>query len=177
MVCSRASLGFAVLALVATLLFSCTTSEKALTATQSINSLMTKLHEQGYFDGAVVVGRGHEIVYEAGFGYANVEEAALFTPATPTDGASMAKTLSSAAIMILQAEGRLALDEPAASYLPELPYPDITVRHLITHGTGLPHATNVARAPLGGETRTREWILETITEQPLSHSIPLFNFK
>ena len=64
----RGSLGVAVLALVATLLFSCTHSTKAPTAAQSINSLMTKLHEQGYFNGAVVVGRGDEIVYEGGFG-------------------------------------------------------------------------------------------------------------
>ena len=76
----RGSLGVAVLALVATLLFSCTHSTKAPTAAQSIDSLMTKLHEQGYFNGAVVVGRGDEIVYEGGFGYANVEERALFTP-------------------------------------------------------------------------------------------------
>lgn len=162
----RGSLGVAVLALVATLLFSCTHSTKAPTAAQSIDSLMTKLHEQGYFNGAVVVGRGDEIVYEGGFGYANVEERALFTPATPTDGASMGKTLTAAAIMTLKAEGRLTLDDPATNYLPELPYPDITVRHLITHGTGLPHTTNVARAPLEGETRTKEWILETIAEQP-----------
>ena len=166
MACSKTGIGLAAFAFQVTVLFACASAQTPPTAAQTIGSLMIRLHEEGYFNGAVVVGKGDEIVYEGGFGYANVAEGALFTPATPTDGASMAKTLSSAAIMILQAEGRLRLDDPASRYLPELPYPDMTVRHLITHGTGLPHTTNVARVPSEDETRTRAWILETIAEQP-----------
>ena len=92
----------------------CSRSAKETSPAQAIDALMTELSERGYFSGAVVVGRGDEILYEGGFGNANVEEGVPFTPETPTDGASMAKTLSSAAILTLQAEGRLELDDPAA---------------------------------------------------------------
>lgn len=162
----KTGIAITVLGISGMLLSACTSSNKEPSTKQSISALMNELHERGYFNGAVIVGSGDEIVYEGGFGYANIENGIPFKPDTPTDGASMGKTLTSAAILMLQADGKLELDDPVINYLPEFPYPDITVSHLITHGTGLPHKTNVARPPLEGETRNKEWILETIVEQP-----------
>ena len=60
--------------------------------------------------------------------------------------ASMTKSFTAMAILKLRDEGRLALDEPAERYVPELkslPYPTtdsprITIRHLLSHATGFP---------------------------------------
>jgi CubicO group peptidase (beta-lactamase class C family) len=59
---------------------------------------------------------------------------------------SITKTFTSLAILKLRDEGKLALDEPAARYVPELAAlqyptrdaPAITLRHLLTHSSGLP---------------------------------------
>jgi CubicO group peptidase (beta-lactamase class C family) len=63
--------------------------------------------------------------------------------------ASMTKPLTAAAVLMLQDEGKLSVDDPVAKYLPELATlktPDgqpaaLTLRHLLTHTSGMPEAT------------------------------------
>ena len=107
-------------------------------APRRLDALFSDLHQRGLFDGAVVVGQGREVVWEKGYGLANVERQVPFTPDTPSDGASLAKTFTAAIVLMLARDGALDLDAPAQRLLPELPYPDITLRHLLSHSSGLP---------------------------------------
>lgn len=136
-----------------------------------LDSLMSDLHDRGLFNGAVLVGRDGKILYEGGFGFANVEEGVRFTPDTPTNIASIAKTFTAAAVLMLESEGRVDLDAPAADYLPGFPYPDITVRHMLVHTSGLlPTEVYFVGLDPAGETRTNELLLEILAERtpPLS---------
>jgi CubicO group peptidase (beta-lactamase class C family) len=153
-------LGFAVVASV-----SGVNAQGVSSVAESIDSLMTSLNDQGYFvSGAVVAGRGDEILYERGFGLANAAEGVPFTPDTPAYGASMAKTLTATAILMLQEEGRLRIDDPVTENLPELPYSEIRVRHLLEHSTGLlPDGPLLAMAPRGAE-HTNELLLDLLVE-------------
>lgn len=90
------------------------------------------------FSGAVVLTRRGQVVYERGFGMANHEAGAPFTPDTPTDGGSLAKTFTAAGVWWLAQEGRIDLDAPVTRYLPGFPHAATTVRHLVTHANGLP---------------------------------------
>jgi D-alanyl-D-alanine carboxypeptidase len=86
-----------------------------------------------------------ELIWARGFGYADVE---LGTPALPDTLyriASITKLFTSVAIMQLRDAGKLKLDDPITDYLgwfkirsrfPETP--PITIRHLLTHTSGLP---------------------------------------
>jgi CubicO group peptidase (beta-lactamase class C family) len=103
-----------------------------------LDAFFTGLHDRGLFSGAVVVGNERGIVWERGFGSANIERQAAFTPDTPGDGASLAKTFTAALVLMLQREGLVDLDAPVQRLLPELPYPEITLRHLLTHSAGIP---------------------------------------
>ena len=96
------------------------------------------LHARGLFAGAVVLGRGEEELYARGFGPANRAAGVPFTPDTPADGASIAKTLTAAAVFMLVDEGRVRLDDPVTTYVPEYPHPDTRVRDLLSHSSGLP---------------------------------------
>ena len=107
---------------------------------QAADSLLEALHAQGYFNGAVVLGRGAEEVYARGFGLANVGAGVPFTPDTPADGGSIAKTLTAAAVFMLEDEGLLRLDDLVREHIPEYPHPDTRVRDLLTHSSGLPEA-------------------------------------
>jgi CubicO group peptidase (beta-lactamase class C family) len=124
---------------------------------------MASLQEQGYFvSGAVVAGRDDEILYERGFGLANVAEGVPFTPDTPAHGASITKTLTATAILMLQEEGRVRLDDPVTAYLPEFPYPEIQVRHLLEHSTGLlPDGPLMGSVP-PGEEHTNQLLLDLL---------------
>jgi CubicO group peptidase (beta-lactamase class C family) len=107
---------------------------------RAADSLLEALHARGLFNGAVVLGRGDEEVYARGFGAANIAAKVPFTPDTPADGGSIAKTLTAAAVLMLEAEGRLSLDERVSRYIPEYPHRDTRVRDLLTHSAGLPEA-------------------------------------
>ncbi|MFG0320285.1 MAG: serine hydrolase domain-containing protein [Planctomycetota bacterium JB042] len=145
---------------------SCATSREGPSAAEAIDSLMARLHEEGLFvSGAVVAGRDGEIVYERGFGLANVAEGVPFTPDTPAYAASMAKTLTAAAILMLEEDGRLRLDDPVTEHLPEFPYPEIRIRHLLEHSSGLlPDGPLLSLAPRGEE-QTNALLLDVLAER------------
>lgn len=101
------------------------------------HALLNELAQRNRFQGAVVIGRGGQVLYAAGFGWADVERQVPFTPDTPTDGASIAKTFTAAALLLLAHEGRLDLDTPVRSILPQYPHAQTRVRHLLAHSAGL----------------------------------------
>ena len=86
-----------------------------------------------------------ELVWAAGFGWADVERRIPATPDTRYRIASITKTFTATAILQLRDAGRLQLDDPLTKHLPwfALPSkhadaPPITIRHLLTHTAGLP---------------------------------------
>ena len=134
-----------------------------------LDALVGDLHARGLFDGAVVVGRGPEVLWAGGYGWADAERRVPFTPDTPADGGSLAKTFTAALVVALADEGRLELDAPARRLLPELPYAEITLRHLLSHSSGLPvpdYDWFDAWLP-PGRVRTTEALLEVLgTQRP-----------
>jgi CubicO group peptidase (beta-lactamase class C family) len=88
---------------------------------------------------AVGVTRGGRIVLERGYGMANLETATPITPGTIFHAASLAKQVTAMAVMLLVQDGKLSLDDNVRKHVPELPDygTPITVRHLLTHTSGL----------------------------------------
>ena len=68
--------------------------------------------DRGLFDGAVVISDATGSIFEKGFGFANAERHVVFTPDTPADGASLAKTFTAALLLSMQHDGMLDLDKP-----------------------------------------------------------------
>jgi CubicO group peptidase (beta-lactamase class C family) len=98
----------------------------------------------GYPGAAVVVGRQGAAVWERGFGHTDWSDRSPKVSPTQTvyDLASLTKVVgTTTAIMILYDEGRVQLDAPVRTYLPEFSggYKDsVTVRQLLEHRSGLP---------------------------------------
>ena len=90
------------------------------------------------FNGAVVLMRDGVVVHERAVGLAQRNPDRPFTVDTPSDGGSLAKTLTAALLWELAAEGRLSLDDPVTRHLPGYPYAGQTLRDLLTHRNGLP---------------------------------------
>ena len=132
-----------------------------------LDALFTDLHRRGMFDGAVVVGDTRGVLWQKGFGYANAERQVPFAPDTPADGASLAKTFTAALLVTLAGEGRVDLDASAQRLLPELPYPAITLRHLLSHSSGIPvlDYDYFDRFLSPDRVRTTEVLLGVIAEQ------------
>lgn len=86
-----------------------------------------------------------DLIWAKGYGFADLQKKTPATPATLYRVASISKLFTSTAILQLRDAGKLRLDDPVARHLSWFKIrnahtdgPTITVRHLITHTSGLP---------------------------------------
>ncbi len=88
---------------------------------------------------AVGVSLNGESVFEKAFGLAEMEHNIPNTPQTIFESGSVAKQFTAAAIVLLQLEGKLNIDDPVRKYIPELPDygSPLTIRHILNHTAGL----------------------------------------
>ena len=90
-----------------------------------------------------VVQRGH-LTFARGFGYRDVQNHLPVTPDTLFALGSCSKAFTATAVALLANEGRIALDTPVRTYLPDFVLQDpvasatVTPRDLLTHKSGLP---------------------------------------
>ncbi len=105
-----------------------------------IDSLMQALASRGQFNGSVLVAEHGEVIYEKGFGTADIEHGIPFAPSTPCYLASLAKQFTAMGVMILAEQHRLALADPLSKYFSEFSRsaPGVAIRHLLTHTSGMP---------------------------------------
>lgn len=95
---------------------------------------------------AIGIVLGGELVYAKGFGLRDVARGGRFDADTPFPIASVTKGFTAMAILKLRDQGRVDLDGPAEHYYPPVARvayptrdaPKITLRHLLTHSSGLP---------------------------------------
>jgi CubicO group peptidase (beta-lactamase class C family) len=100
---------------------------------------------------SLVVGRAGAIVKQAAYGDASVEPRVPATLQTVYPIASATKSISSTAIFLLVGAGKFSLEDSIVELLPDLPdaWLEVTVRHLLTHTSGLPDiAITPGREPL-----------------------------
>lgn len=91
------------------------------------------------FSGAVLIARNGEVLLRKGYGMANTELGIPNSPQTKFHIASLSKTFTAAAIILLEKKGLLRLDDPLAKFLPDFPNGDkIKIVHLLTHTSGVP---------------------------------------
>ncbi len=116
----------------------CAEADERATLTARVDTLLATRVAAHEFTGAVVLTRNGTVLYERGVGMANRAERTAFTPDTPADGGSMAKTFTAAGVWWLVADGRIDPDAPVRRYLPAYPHAATTVWQLIAHTNGLP---------------------------------------
>ncbi len=103
-----------------------------------LNDFFSAMAKNRDFNGNVLVAENGKIIYQKSFGYADFPGKKLNAPNTLFPIASISKTITATAILQLVEKGKLNLDEPAAKYLPGFIYPEITIRQLLSHTSGMP---------------------------------------
>ncbi|MBC7893769.1 MAG: serine hydrolase [Cytophagaceae bacterium] len=89
---------------------------------------------------AVGASRAGKVLVNKGYGMANLEYRVPLGAASVLESGSVAKQFTAAALALLQLEGKLSLDDDVRKWLPEVPSfggQVITIRHLLTHTSGL----------------------------------------
>jgi CubicO group peptidase (beta-lactamase class C family) len=101
---------------------------------------------------ALGVLRDHKMLYRNAYGSANLDFRLPLTPNSVFDIGSTSKQFAAMAILLLEQDGKLSLDDDVRKYAPEVPKYEatITIRHLLNHTSGLrDYLTLAALALLG----------------------------
>lgn len=104
---------------------------------QQIDSLVEGQFANGELAGNILIAQKGAIYYQRSLGLADVANRVAINQHSAFQLASVSKIFTSVAILQLKQKGKLRLDDSVKSYLPTFNYPQITIRHLLTHTSGL----------------------------------------
>jgi CubicO group peptidase (beta-lactamase class C family) len=146
------------------LVWSINTYAVPMDTAESINKLMETLYQRGQYNGSIIVAVKGTIIYRNGFGESNLDTHEKFTPTTITCLASVSKQFTAMTIMMLAEQNKIKYDDPISKYFPELSkYANgITVRHLLTHTSGIPDVGDLGIDHPG---LTNNEVIKTLTKQ------------
>ncbi len=102
-----------------------------------IDHQITSLLIDSGFNGNVLIARYGMLIYERSFGFSSFRRSEPMNIETTFQLASISKTFTAAAVLMLQQEGKLDIDHKVKQYIPEFPYDNITIRQMLTHTSGL----------------------------------------
>jgi len=95
--------------------------------------------KKNHFNGNVLISQNGKVIYEKCFGYEDYKMRKQLTFNSAFQLASSSKPMTAAAIMILQERGKLSYSDDITKFIPDFPYPGITIRMLLNHRSGLPN--------------------------------------
>lgn len=130
----------------------------------AVEDVLRSLGDEG-FSGVVLVDTGEQVIVR-GVGEADREAGVANGPDTAFDIGSVTKQFTAAAVLRLQMDGRLTVEDTLGDHLPGLPAEkaDITLHQLLTHTAGLPDSLGEDDEPVG-----RDEYLDRVARTPLIH--------
>lgn len=121
-------------------------SRPAVTARQlatKVDAYMKPILNVNGFTGFVMIVSHERVLFSKGYGMANYELGVPNTAQTKFHLASVSKTFTAAAIMLLEERGLLKVTDPLTKFIPDYPQGDkITIHHLLTNTSGIPNINN-----------------------------------
>jgi CubicO group peptidase (beta-lactamase class C family) len=135
-----------------------------------IDAELSDLVQQQSFTGSVLIARDSEILLSKGYGLADREKNIPNTPETRFRLGSLTKQFTAMAVMILQAQGRLDVQDQVCNYIADCPadWQGITLHHLLTHTSGVRDFTSMSGyAVTQGTPSAPEETIARFKDQPL----------
>ena len=123
----------------------------------------------GGFNGSILIAKNGKVLLSKGYGMASYELNVPNTPQTKFHIASVSKTFTAAAIMMLQERGLLNVNDPLTRFIPDYPNGDkILIRHLLTNTSGIPNINNFPEYDAWSKfPHTPEDLIEKFKNKPL----------
>ena len=103
-----------------------------------IEKLAREAYEKGSFNGTWLYAENGSIVSKCALGRREAENKLPMQEDTIFEMASITKMFTATAVMLLVREGKLGLDDEYVKCFPEYSYKCVTIRHLLTHTSGMP---------------------------------------
>ena len=135
-----------------------------------VDTYMQALVALDRFSGSILIAREGEVLVSKGYGLANREHGVPNTPQTKFRLGSVTKQFTATAILMLQHQGKLRVQEPISKVLLGCPgvWEKVTIHHLLNHTSGIPNYTNwldwktTGRSPL-----TVQGVVDLFRDRPL----------
>lgn len=111
---------------------------------KAIDALIKQYYDYGQFNGSILVADNGKIIYEKGFGMANMEWSIPNQPDTKFRIGSVTKQFTATLILQLVEEGKIKLDGKITDYLPDYRKDTgdkVTIHQLLNHTSGIPSYT------------------------------------
>src|SRR5580658_6478 len=145
----------------------------AQTIQERLDSLFNAVKNDNrmHFSGTVLVADHGKIVYKNSAGYADIAKKILNSDTTRFSLASLSKVFTCIAVMQLKDKGKLRLEDKLTKYLPDFPYPDISIRELMSHTSGLPDFIDLF-PPGGATTLTNSDIIPALRNSGKTVGLP-----
>ncbi|MDD2962511.1 MAG: serine hydrolase [Bacteroidales bacterium] len=106
---------------------------------QLVQQRMEKILKKHRFNGSIVISFKGFPIYSNAVGLADFSRRDSLTTQAPFQLASVSKSFTAMAVMILKERGLVQFDDTLTTHIPEFPYKNITIRHLLNHTSGLPN--------------------------------------
>ena len=131
-----------------------------------VDEYMSALVSLNRFRGTSLVARDGRVLATRSYGFANLEDEVPNTRETKFQLASVTKTFTAMAIMMLQERGKLAVQDPICRHLKDCPpsWQQVTIHHLLSMSSGIPNFTDFP-----------DWL--TTRAQPADYTTTIARFK
>lgn len=125
--------------------------------------------ETNNFNGTILVSQKGQILFSKAYGFANQEFMVPNNLNTIFHIASLSKTFTAAAILILEQRGLLKTEDILSKYIPDYPSGNkITIHHLLAHTSGIPHVTDLPEYENASlQPQTPESVIALFKNKPL----------
>jgi CubicO group peptidase (beta-lactamase class C family) len=117
---------------------SCSNADSGKDAPWYVSSMDSVMDHQSGFNGVLLVAEKGKPLYYKAFGYRDLTAKIPLDTGDVFELASISKTFTATLILMLKHEGKINLDDPLEKYFEDTPYHGISIRHLLTHTSGLP---------------------------------------
>lgn len=105
---------------------------------ESIDQWLNDLNKNGDFNGAVLFAKKGKPLLAQGYGYSNAAKTKHLNKHSLFRLASLSKAFTAMGVLFLEDKGLLDVDDLVVKYIPEFPYVDVKIRHLLNHTSGIP---------------------------------------
>ena len=112
-------------------------SEDMISEVESLKERNYLKDSSNRFNGCLMILDKNKKVFSECYGYANFEDQTVLNDSTLFDIGSCAKQFTAYSILLLSQENQLKLTDLVTKYIPDFPYPGITIEHLLGHTSGL----------------------------------------
>lgn len=137
-----------------------------------IDSIFTHLHQKRRFNGTVLVMQEGETLYKKSFGYANMRSKENLSEHSAFQLASVSKIFTATAVVLLQQDGLLNIEDKVVDHIPGWPYENMSIKNLLNHRSGM--SRYMAVASWYWKNWRKDMSNDDVLKQYIRHKPPIF---